>query len=235
MPIAKEGIREMLLATLLLGGLAWLASLVWWPVALPFVVVWLWVMAFFRDPPRRRTYGPGVLCAPADGRITEITELPHDDFMGGPAIRIGMFLSLFNVHVNRSACTGTVREVIYSPGKFLDARDPDSGRLNEANTVVLDTDAPMPGPVVVRQVAGLVARRIVCHARVGDRLTIGARFGLIKFGSRTELIIPKLPDTEVTVSLGDPVRAGLTLLARQPACAAVADGAVDEPAVAQEA
>ena len=217
MLIAKEGLREMGLATLILGGLAAGASWLYAPLGVPFVVVWLWVIAFFRDPPRRRSYSPGDLCAPADGTVTEITELTDHDAIGGPAVRIGLFLSLFNVHINRMPCSGRVRALSYREGEYLDARHPESGIRNESNTVLLDPEDAMPGPVVVRQVAGLVARRIICHAKATERYSIGARFGMIKFGSRTELIIPRLESTEIKVGIGDKVKAGLTIMARQPA------------------
>jgi len=206
----------MTLATVVLGaivaGCAWL----YWPAAIPFVVVWLWVLSFFRDPPRRRTYAPGDLCAPADGTVTEISELPDHQAIGGPAVRIGMFLSLFNVHINRAPCSGRVTRVTHKPGLFLDARHPESGQRNESNTLLIEADEPMPGPVEVRQIAGLVARRIICHASVGDKLAIGSRFGLIKFGSRTELIIPRVKGTDICVQIGDKVRGGLTIVATQP-------------------
>jgi phosphatidylserine decarboxylase len=215
MPIAREGFREIAIATVVLGALALGAGYVYWPAAIPFVVVWLWVLSFFRDPPRRRTYTPGDLCSPADGTVTEVSRLDMHDAIGGPALRIGIFLSLFNVHVNRMPCAGRVRSVTYKPGCFLDARHPDSGSKNESNTLLIDPDPPMPGPIEVRQVAGLVARRIICHAQPDQHWAIGARFGLIKFGSRTELIIPHGADTEVLVAVGDRVRGGLTILARQ--------------------
>jgi len=232
MLIAKEGTRELTLATLVLGGLAYGASLIYWPLAVPFAVVWLWVIAFFRDPTRVRSFAAGEFCAPADGTVTEITELDSYEGIDGPAIRIGMFLSLFNVHINRMPCAGRVRSISFCAGKFLDARDPDAGRLNESNTVVIDPQAPLRGPVVVRQVAGLVARRIICHAREGQDWTMGARFGLIKFGSRTELILPHTTDTEVHVVVGQKVRAGLTVLVRQPVgrCASLGVDSL-EPAV----
>jgi phosphatidylserine decarboxylase len=234
MPLAKEGLREMLLGTLVLGGLAALAGWLLWPLALAPLIVWVWMIAFFRDPRRVRSYEPGMLCSPADGTITEITEIAPGDAAGwrwgdaaseggvqhapydGPAVRIGMFLSLFNVHINRMPCGGRVRDTRYTPGEFLDARSPDCGVRNEANTLLIDPDAPMPGPIIVRQVAGKVARRIICSLGRGDHATIGQRIGLIKFGSRTELIIPKLPGTEITVKVGQMVRGGLTILATQP-------------------
>lgn len=216
MPIAKEGFREIALATLILGACAVGGAWVAWPLAIPFVVVWLWVLAFFRDPRRVGTFAPGELCSPADGTVTEITQLDHYEPLDGPAVRIGIFLSLFNVHINRSPCAGKVRALNYREGLFLDARHPESGLRNESNTILMDTTAPLPGPVEVRQVAGLVARRIICHAKVGDALGLGERFGMIKFGSRTELIVPRLNDTEIAVRVGDKVQAGLTVMVRQP-------------------
>lgn len=217
--IAKEGIREIGLATLVLGALGAFFYWLFWPLAVLPAIVWLWVIAFFRDPPRRRTFTTGELCSPADGTVTEITELEHHESIGGPATRIGIFLSLFNVHVNRAPCAGRVRSLYYRAGEFLDARHPESGKRNECNTLLLDPDAPIPGPVEVRQIAGLVARRIICHAKANEHLAIGERFGLIKFGSRTELIVPRLPGTKVAVAIGDKMRAGITVAIRQPVAA----------------
>jgi phosphatidylserine decarboxylase len=216
MPIAREGLREIALATLVLGAGAILGGHLFWPLAIPLVLIWIWVVSFFRDPKRRRDYQAGDLCAPADGTVTEVTELDTYEPLGGPAIRIGVFLSLFNVHVNRAPCAGRVRSLSYRAGEFLDARHPESGRRNESNTVTIEPDPPMPGPVQVRQVAGVLARRIICHATANKQLPIGARLGLIKFGSRTELIIPRQEGTEIMVKVGDKVFAGLTIVARQP-------------------
>ena len=215
MPIAKEGLREIALSTLVLGGLAAGAALIHWALAIPFVVLWCWVLSFFRDPVRMGDYREGDLCSPADGTVTEITELEQYEGLNGPVVRIGIFLSLFNVHVNRSPCAGTVRTITHKPGVYLDARHPDSGTRNESNTLVIDPDEPLAGPIEVRQVAGLLARRIICHAKPGDHFVIGYRFGMIKFGSRTELVIPRLEGTDVLVHVGDKVKAGITILARQ--------------------
>lgn len=217
MPIAREGIREILIGTVVLGLLAWGGAYLFWPLALIPVIVWIWLLSFFRDPPRRRGYAPGEFCAPADGTVTEVNELEFDERIGGPAIRVGIFLSLFNVHVNRSPCSGKVIAKDYKPGEFLDARRTDSGERNEASTLVLEPEAPLVGPVVVRQVAGKVARRIICHVGVGDSMPIGYRFGMIKFGSRTELIVPRIEGTQVCIQPGDVVKGGLTILLRQPA------------------
>ena len=215
LPIAKEGLREILLSTVAAALLGWLATAFFWPLLIPVAAAWLWVLLFFRDPRRQRSYLPGELCAPADGTVTEVTALDNHESIGGPAYRIGIFLSLLDVHINRAPCGGRVRALTYRAGEFLDARHPESGTRNESNTLLIDPDPPMPGPIEVRQVAGVLARRIVCHVRADEHLPIGARFGLIKFGSRTELIIPRVEGTEVIVSVGDKVRAGLTIMARQ--------------------
>ena len=139
---------------------------------------------------------------------------------------MGIFLRRCNVHVTRAPGSGRVRALCYRRGEFLDARHPEAGRRNESNTVLIDPDAPMPGPVEVRQIAGLVARRIICHARANTFLAIGERFGLIKFGSRTELIIPLSDGTDIQVKVGDKVRAGVTIIARQrPATTEAPSGA----------
>lgn len=214
-PIAKEGIREIALATAILVPAAAVTWALVWPLVVVPIALWVWVLLFFRDPERFGSFQLGDLCAPADGTVTEITELDFFEPIGGPAVRIGIFLSLFDVHINRAPCAGRVRSVSYKAGEFLDARHPESGSRNEANTLLIDADEPMPGPILVRQVAGLVARRIVCHAKEGDHLTLGERFGMIKFGSRTELVIPRLDTTIIKVAIGQPVRAGVTVIARQ--------------------
>lgn len=213
--IAREGSREIALATIILGVLATAGSMISWLAIIPFALLWLWVILFFRDPARRRSYEPGDLCSPADGTVTEISHLEHHADIGGPAVRIGIFLSLFNVHVNRVPCNGRVRSLAYRAGEFLDARHPESGQRNESNTILIETSDDMPGPVEVRQVAGLVARRIICNVKAKEPLTIGQRLGIIKFGSRTELVIPRQEGTDVLVSIGDKVKGGLTILARQ--------------------
>lgn len=196
---------------------AWLWPGAWfWVVLIPSLLIWGWSIAFFRDPVRSPVGGlqSGDLCAPADGRVMDISELDGYGLIDGPAVRIGIFLSLFNVHINRSPCAGRVLATIYRPGAFLAAMRPEAGERNESNTVILATDDPVCGPVVVRQVAGYAARRIVSHAQEGMRLETGERFGLIKYGSRTELIVPKAAGLKVLVAVGDKVRAGETILMR---------------------
>jgi phosphatidylserine decarboxylase len=203
----------MLLVTLvcaLAGGLC--VYLVHWTLGLVFLGLWVFGVAFFRDPERSVPDDATVLVAPADGTITEVTRLDDDPIVGGPAWKIGIFLSIFNVHINRSPCDGRVIACAYKPGRFLNAMNAASSEQNESNTVTLEAEAPQLGPIIVRQVSGLIARRIVCHCGPGDRLARGQRFGMIKFGSRTELIVPCRDDVQVAVDLRQRVRAGQSIL-----------------------
>jgi phosphatidylserine decarboxylase len=215
MGLARDGWKEMLVGSLVLAAAAWGLAAVHPALAIVPLLIWVWLIAFFRDPHREGRFAPGEMCSAADGRVTEISRLPYYEGIDGPAIRIGVFLSIFNVHVNRSPCAATVRSVTRSEGLFLDARHPESGARNQSATLLLDPTEPSVGPVIVRQVVGKIARRIVCHARPGDRLERGQRFGMIKFGSRTELIVPDRPEIEVAVKVGDAVRGGLTVMVRQ--------------------
>ncbi len=215
MGLAREGFPQMAVSTVVLGAGIWVATVWWWPATLALVAVWVWSIAFFRDPKREGRFARGELCAPADGTVHDIRAFDAYPSFDGPVVRVGIFLSLFNVHINRSPCAGRVRSVEYRPGKFYAAMSPKAIERNESNTLVIDPTAPLPGPVGVRQIVGVAARRIVCHAGEGSELGIGERFGLIKFGSRTELIVPKLAGTEVLVNIGDKVRAGLTPMVRQ--------------------
>lgn len=222
LPLALAGLREMAIISLIFGGATvWavymaFAGHFWaWPVAIMFAIIWLSGLAFFRDPNRVIPSESAVMVSPADGKVTETTLLDDHPDVGGPAMRIGIFLSVLDVHINRSPCAGTVRSVHYKPGKFLDARHVDSGGMNEANTIVIDPDPPHAGPVVVRQIAGLIARRIVCSVQPGDRVEAGQRIGLIKFGSRTELILPGHNLYQATVTIGEHVRGAVSILARR--------------------
>ncbi len=211
----------MVLATLVLGGgggaalyLAITASPWFWLAALPGMAAWLFTLLFFRDPPRTVPGEPGLLAAPADGVVTEITRLDRHEGIDGPALRIGIFLSIFDVHINRSPCAGRVLTTKYKAGEFLDARHRESGARNEANTLVIDPEEAIPGPVIVRQIAGVIARRIVCHVGPGSMVARGERFGMIKFGSRTELIVPADGRLEPAVKMNDHVKAGRTVIMR---------------------
>lgn len=221
-PLHPAGGREISLIILFFGGLAAVAfglgfaGFSWfWTIGIVALLHGAAGVAFFRDPERTTPDEPGILVAPADGKLVETTALDHHPDIGGPATLIGIFLSVFNVHVNRSPCAGVVRAIRYEPGQFLDARNSQSSAKNEANTLIIEPDEPMGGPVVVRQIAGLIARRVICTLKVGDRVEIGQRIGLIKFGSRTELIVPGHDRFQVVAPMGRQVRGASTILARR--------------------
>lgn len=169
----------------------------------------LYTFYFFRDPVRVPPSDPSLLVAPADGLIVGVEEVIEQEFSKQPQKRISVFLSIFDVHINRSPIAGEVLHSEHKPGLFLDARNPDSSRLNETRSWMIKGDGIT---VVVRQITGAIARRIVAWSQVGDRLERGERFGLIRFGSRTELFLPL--DAEVLVKVGDKVRGGETPVAK---------------------
>ncbi len=177
-------------------------------------IVLIWILSFFRDPARTVPADPMLLISPADGTVTDIEMVQDNAMLGGPALRIGIFLSIFNVHINRSPCKATVEKIAYKPGKFKNAMGPESGKVNESNDLLLmRTDEPRHR-LVVRQISGAIARRIVCEIGEGGQLAAGEKFGMIKFGSRTELYIPADQHIKPLVETGDKVKAGLTPLVR---------------------
>jgi phosphatidylserine decarboxylase len=185
-----------------------------WPLAVGTGVVLAWLVSFFRNPRREVPTGAGLVVAPADGTIAEVTKLEHDEFIGGPAVRIGVFLSIFNVHLNRSPSAARVLRLRYHPGKFLNALNPESAILNENMVIGLEETAAPFRRLIVRQIAGLFARKIVCDLHPGQELGRGETFGMIKLGSRTELVLPDEPGLEVTVRVGDKIRAGQDVVAK---------------------
>ena len=214
MVLTRYGIREWGAITLACAaagfGLGWFG--VWWGVAVT-VAVWLALVAFFRDPLFRKpeSDAPNDMVSPADGKVSAVLDLDHHPAIGGPAKLVRIFLSVLDVHVNRFPCDGTVAEINYAPGRFLDARTEESARVNESNTIRLRTASG--DPIGIRQVSGAIARHIVCAVAHGDRLDRAQRFGLIKFGSTTELILPRPKDVRVHVKVGDRVTGGVTILA----------------------
>jgi phosphatidylserine decarboxylase len=181
-------------------------------------VVLVWVLSFFRDPYRAVRPDKNILLAPADGKVTDIELVEENGFIGGAAIRIGIFLNIFDVHINRAPCNATVERITYKKGKYKNAMNPGSGRVNESNELVLvRTEAPNDR-LIVRQISGAIARRIVCGAAEGQELTGGEKFGMIKFGSRTELYVPARENAKCLVKTGDKVKAGLTALVRYERC-----------------
>jgi len=212
LPFVRAGLAELIL----IAGFCFLLALAvgwyWWPLALPPSIVAILVIWFFRDPPRAIPTEHGVVVSPADGKIVQIESI--EDPTIGPAIQIGIFLSIFNVHINRSSLEGSVIGVRYRPGKFLNALRPESARENEHLDLLLVSRDRPSRTFRIRQITGQFARRIVCWVRPGDVLARGEAFGMIKLGSRTELVIPRDESLELEIAVGDKVRAGSSRLAR---------------------
>jgi len=196
----------------ILGALAvvWLATFLTLPgFSIVIAVMILFTIYFFRDPERVPPPGENLAVSPADGLVTTVDELEETEFLKTKVRRVGIFLSVLDVHVNRAPLIG---EVIHSeprPGRFLDARHPDASRFNQSRSWVFEGS---DGRVMVRQITGAIARRICPWAVVGDKLRRGERFGMIRFGSRTEIFLPM--DAEILVKPGDRVRGGETAVAR---------------------
>jgi phosphatidylserine decarboxylase len=176
-----------------------------------FFLLLLCTVAFFRDPERAVPSDPNVIVAPADGTVMDIVELDENEVLKTQTRRVGIFLSIFDVHINRAPIDGRVIYSQHQPGLFLDARRPDCSEKNQSVTWAFENPRIT---VVVRQITGAIARRIVAWAKVGDELKKGDRFGMIRFGSRTELYLP--PNAEVLVKVGDHVFGGATAIARLP-------------------
>jgi phosphatidylserine decarboxylase len=182
-----------------------------WGIALFFVLLTAFTAYFFRNPVRRRRDGDGLVLAPADGRITQITPVEEASFFAEPATRISIFLSVFNVHIQRAPITGRVAFRTSKPGGYAVAWKPKASEDNEQATLGISDG---PHRVMVRQIAGLVARRIVTDPKKGDLVPQGSRIGIIRFGSRVDLFIPQ--EWELTCRVGDRAKGGLTALARVP-------------------
>ena len=184
---------------------------IWAWLTLVFLAFFLFTVAFFRDPDRPVPADPNLIVAPADGRVSDIVELDEKEVLKTKTRRVGIFLSIFDVHTNRAPIAGRIVYRQHHEGLCLDARDPDCSEKNEAMTWALENSR---GTIVVRQLTGAIARRIVAWANVGDELNKGERFGMIRFGSRTELYLPL--EAEVLVKTGDHVSGGSTVIARLP-------------------
>jgi phosphatidylserine decarboxylase len=226
LPFARDGLAELLLmgggwlaGTLVLGFLAsrqtgvlaivlWLLSI----IAAVFTVLIVW---FFRNPTRISPSDPNLVLAPADGTISDVEPLEFDEFIGGPALKIGVFLSIFNVHINRVPVACRVVGLKYQPGKFLNALRPESAKENEQVAVMIEADLGNR-PMIIRQITGAIARRIVCWVKPNDKLATGEQFGMIKLGSRTELVLPYEKGLEVLIHKGDKIKAGSTILCKLP-------------------
>jgi phosphatidylserine decarboxylase len=213
LPVARVGLAELLLIG---GGCFILAALLawyWWPLALVPLALGVFAVAFFRNPRRTVPTAAGQIVAPADGVVVGVQRVDYDEYLGGSGIEIAIFLSVFNVHINRVPEAARVIGLSYHPGKFLNALRPQSARENERLEIRLEGSTPPHRRMIVRQIAGAIARRIVCWTFPGEDLSRGAQFGMIKFGSRTELVLPEDPALEIRVRKGQPVRAGQTVMA----------------------
>jgi phosphatidylserine decarboxylase len=203
------------------GVIAWLTA---WPYAVPVLLLAAFFPWFFRDPKRQIPTVAGAVVSPGDGKVTDVSLVNSG---GTPRNRISIFLSVFDVHVNRSPIGGVIRDVRYQRGKFLNAMSGHSAEENEQNIVTVEGEGRI---VIFKQIAGLIARRIVFNFKVGDHVERGQRVGLIKFGSRVDVLFDR--DAAVQVKLGDRVQGGATVLAvlpvTQPVAQAVSAGGAAE-------
>lgn len=225
-PLTKLGLPQVLVfpALTLMLAVAVVApgsNFLPWPAIITVEVILLavliWSLCFFRDPRRSVPQDTDILIAPADGRVTDI-EIIEDARFGGKTIRIGIFLSVFNVHINRVPCSAKIEDIEYKKGLYKNAMSPQSGRVNESNDVLMTRIDPPYDKLLVRQISGAIARRIVCCAEVGQEFAGGQKFGMIKFGSRTELYLPARENARTLIKIGDKVKAGETILVRYEKC-----------------
>jgi phosphatidylserine decarboxylase len=218
--LARYGLAEVVCFSLLFAAAMaaclvlalWVHPLFYVPLAIV-ATLWLFVLSFFRDPERVIPAEADAVLSPADGTVAFVGEVDEPDFPTGRALQVSIFLSVFNVHVNRLPRTARVARIGYYPGCFLDARRPECGVRNEQLWIDL-VDGGTGVLLRVKQVAGAIARRIVCWLRLGEDVRAGERLGMIKFGSRTDLLVPAAAVRDVLVHTGDKVRGGSTVLLR---------------------
>ncbi len=209
LPVAREGLPFIFIPIIGAGLLLWPG---WWWAAIPLAAAGLFSAWFFRDPDRNPPAGEHMVLSPADGRVLEVREVDEDRFLGARMLKVSIFMSVFNVHVNRSPISGRVNEVRYFPGKFFNASLDKASKDNEHNVLVLES--PGGARLVVIQIAGLIARRIVCWVKPHDQVSRGQRFGLIRYGSRLEVFFPL--GATIAVEPGRKVKAGETVLGYLP-------------------
>ena len=202
--IAKEGWPFLTISLVVAIGVTWWCG--WWSV--PFWIIYFFILQFFRDPPREIPEGENLVLCPADGRVLIVGDA-RDPYRNCDSLKISVFMNVFNVHSNRSPVDGVVKEVLYSKGLFVNASFDKASLDNERNALVLRMDSGTELSCV--QVAGLIARRILCYVKPGDRVTRGQRYGFIRFGSRVDVYLP--PDARPRVAIGDKVKATTTVLA----------------------
>ncbi|MBU1260470.1 MAG: phosphatidylserine decarboxylase family protein [Planctomycetes bacterium] len=220
-PITKYGLPQVViypgLCVLAMAAASVLAAVnisVFWVIEVVLAIVLIWLLSFFRDPNRKIPAGDNLILSPADGTISDIEVVDEPNFIGGKAIRIGIFLSIFSVHINRTPCAVKIEKITYRKGSFINAMNPESGKVNESNDIAMTRLAKPNEKILVRQISGAIARRIVCDAEGGQEFAGGTIFGMIKFGSRTELYLPAESPAKIIVKKGDKVKAGLSILAQ---------------------
>lgn len=204
-PIAVEGLKLIIPFVLLTVVLFFLGWIVAWGVALTFS---LFVLFFFRDPRRVIPQGDGLVVSPADGKVVAVDQIYENDYLQQSVQRISIFLSIFNVHVNHVPIGGTIETVKYIPGKFHVAALPKASLENEQTAIVITTDNTK---IIVKQIAGIIARRIICYVQPGDVVKKGDRYGLICFGSRVDIFLPE--NSEIRVKVGDRVKGAKDIVA----------------------
>ncbi|WP_118950062.1 phosphatidylserine decarboxylase family protein [Taibaiella helva] len=216
MYIHREGYIHILIATILWIGVSWLnyhflysIPVLYWLIQIVFFLLWFWVLWFFRIPIRKFTEGENVIVAPADGKVVVIEETEEGEYFKDKRLQVSIFMSPLNVHVNRSPITGKVDYVKYHPGKYLVAWHPKSSTENERTTVVVSNNHVT---LLMRQIAGAMARRIKYYVKDGDAIRQNAEFGFIRFGSRVDVFFPV--GTKIDVKIGEAVKGGQTVLAR---------------------
>ncbi|MEW6411609.1 MAG: phosphatidylserine decarboxylase family protein [Candidatus Zixiibacteriota bacterium] len=214
--IAREGLYLILTAVVITIGFILAASRwdskVLFAISALFALLTMFTVFFFRDPVRKPVEQERVLVAPADGKVIGVDTLQNHEFIGGPAIKVSIFLSVFDVHVNRVPATGVVDFVKYNPGKFFVAYADKASDLNEQTEIGMTAEGGHK--LIFKQIAGLIARRVVCRLEQGSRVTAGERFGMIKFGSRAELVVSA--GSQIEVKVGDHVAGGTSVIGYLP-------------------
>lgn len=216
MYIHREGYSHILIATLLWIGISWLnyhflysIPVLYWLIQVIFFLLWFWVLWFFRIPVRKFTEGSNLVVAPADGKVVVIEETQENEYFKDKRLQVSIFMSPLNVHVNRSPITGKIDYVKYHPGKYLVAWHPKSSTENERTTVVVSNNNVT---LLMRQIAGAMARRIKYYVKGGESIEQNAEFGFIRFGSRVDVFFPV--GTQIEVKIGQAVKGGQTILAK---------------------
>jgi phosphatidylserine decarboxylase len=218
MTIHREGYKYITIATVLFAAVAWLNQhflidiwWLYWPIQVVFFLLWLWIVWFFRIPNRTFTQGEGLVIAPADGKVVVIEETNEGEYFKDKRLQVSIFMSPLNVHVNRSPIKGEIKYMRYHPGKYLVAWHPKSSTENERTTVVVGNDKTT---LLMRQIAGALARRICYYVKEGQPIRQNEEFGFIRFGSRVDIYFPI--GTIIDVKIGQKVEGGVTVLAKMP-------------------